>query len=97
MLLELIDLRIKYKIKKYQHNERDEAAKERIIRLRSLLRQQAEAEIIRKLAAIRTYISNPDNDPFTSIDMIYQQHEQKPVKPSHGLLDSLKGRLLRPN
>ncbi|SHO49311.1 AAA family ATPase [Desulfopila aestuarii] len=94
MLLELIDLRIKYKIKKYQHNERDEAAKERIIRLRSILRQQAETEIVRKLAAIRSYISNPDNDPFTSIDVIYQRQKNRPVKQVLGLFESLKERLL---
>jgi len=93
-LLELIDLRIKYKLRKYMHNERDEAVKERIIRLRSMLRQQAEAEIIRKLAAIRSYISNPDNDPFTSIDMIYQRQENKPMKQVLGLFGSLRGRLL---
>lgn len=93
MLLELIELRIKYKLKKFQHNERDEVVKERIIRLRSMLRQQAEVEIIRKLDAIRNYISNPDNDPFTSIDVIYQEQERKAAKVL-GVFGSLKERLL---
>jgi AAA+ superfamily predicted ATPase len=92
MLLELIDLRIRYKIKKYQHNERDEAIKEKIIRYRAVLRQQAEAEIIRKLAAIRTYISNPDNDPFSSIDMIFAKQGRSPrkvVKKVFGVFEPL--------
>ncbi len=92
MLLELIDLRIKYKIKKYQHNERDEVIKEKIIRYRAVLRQQAEAEIIRKLAAIRTYISNPDNDPFSSIDMIFAKQGRSPrkvVKKVFGVFEPL--------
>lgn len=95
MLLELIDLRIKYKVRKYQHNERDEAVKERIIRLKSILRQQAEEEVKRKLAAIRNYVTNPDNDPFTSIEMIYTRQDHRPVKQVLGLFDTIKGRLLR--
>jgi SpoVK/Ycf46/Vps4 family AAA+-type ATPase len=86
MLLELIDLRIKYKLRKYQNNERDEVAKERIIRLKSILRQQAETEILRKLAAIRNFICNPDNDPFTSIDMIFRE----PKKNSSDVFGILK-------
>ncbi|WP_136797159.1 MULTISPECIES: AAA family ATPase [Desulfosediminicola] len=81
MLLELIELRIQYKLKKYQKNERDDAAKEKIIRYRATLRQQAEAEIIRKLEAIRYYISNPDNDPFTSIDVIFAKQGRSPIAP----------------
>jgi len=94
MLLELIELRIKYKLRKYQHNERDDAAKEQIIRLKSMLRQQAEVEIIRKLTAIRNYISNPDNDPFTSIDMIFQHQSGKPVTKVNGMFGALRERIL---
>ncbi len=95
-LLELIDLRIKYKLKKYQHNERDEAIKEKIIRNRAILRQQAEAEIIRKLGAIREYISDPDNDPFTSIDVIFAEHgKKKPrvIKKAMGVFEPIKSKL----
>ncbi len=95
-LLELIDLRIQYKLKKYQNNERDEAIKERIIRNRAVLRQQAEAEIIRKLCAIRNYITNPDNDPFTSIDVIFAQQgngDRKVVKKMFGIFEPIVEKL----
>ncbi|MCG6931320.1 MAG: AAA family ATPase [Desulfofustis sp.] len=73
LLLELIDCRIQYKLKKYQHNEIDDAGKENIIRLKSILRNQAEKEIIRKIEAIKNYLSNPDRDPLSSLESIFSQ------------------------
>jgi len=75
-LLELIEQRIKYKVKKYQLNEIDEAGNENIIRLKSILRQQAEEEMIRKLGAIKDYISNSDRDPLSSLEAIFMQEER---------------------
>jgi SpoVK/Ycf46/Vps4 family AAA+-type ATPase len=76
-LLELIDLRIKYKLKKYQSSEIDEKGEEDIIRLKSLLRQQAEQEITRKLGAIKDYLTNPERDPLVSLESIFQQDDSK--------------------
>lgn len=78
-LLELIEQRIKYKVKKYQLNEIDEAGNENIIRLKSILRQQAEEEMIRKLGAIKDYLSNSERDPLSSLESIFMQ-EEKVVK-----------------
>jgi len=78
-LLELIEQRIKYKVKKYQLNEIDEAGNENIIRLKSILRQQAEEEMIRKLGAIKDYLSNAERDPLSSLESIFTQ-EEKVVK-----------------
>ncbi|NNK95696.1 MAG: AAA family ATPase, partial [Desulfobacterales bacterium] len=78
-LLELIEQRIKYKVKKYQLNEIDEAGNENIIRLKSILRQQAEEEIIRKLGAVKDYLSNAERDPLSSLESIFTQ-EEKVVK-----------------
>ena len=72
---ELIEQRIKYKLKKYQHNEKDEAIKENIIRLKSILRQRAEKEIVRKLVAIKDYLSNPDHDPLSSLESIFREDQ----------------------
>lgn len=102
-LLELIDLRIAYKLKKYQANEMDEKSGETIIRLKSLLRQQAEQEIVRKLQAIRDYMSNPERDPLISLEAIFRQEEKVVVKvkkkvsgmfgPMHDLLSDWRNRL----
>ncbi|MBT8332953.1 MAG: AAA family ATPase, partial [Deltaproteobacteria bacterium] len=74
-LLELIEQRIKYKVKKYQLNEIDEAGNENIIRLKAILRQQAEEEIIRKLGAVKDYLGNAERDPLSSLESIFTQEE----------------------
>jgi len=91
LVLELIDQRIKYKIKQYQHNEQDEAANENIIRLKSILKQRAEKEIVRKIEAIKNYISNPDHDPLISLESIFQEDQKvtKKVKKIFGAFDPL--------
>jgi transitional endoplasmic reticulum ATPase len=91
-LLELIELRISYKLKKYQNNERDERAKETIIRYKALLRKRAEEEIIRKLEAIRYYISNPDNDPLSSLDIIFEDNGGRGVKKVLTIFDPIRHR-----
>ncbi|MEE4165170.1 MAG: AAA family ATPase, partial [Desulfocapsaceae bacterium] len=91
LVLELIDQRIKYKIKKYQYNELDETAHENIIRLKSTLKQRAEKEIIRKIEAIKNYIINPDHDPLTSLETIFQEEEKvvKKVKKMFGVFEPI--------
>jgi flagellin-specific chaperone FliS len=95
LLLELIDTRIQYKLKKYQHNEIDEKAKDTIIRLKSTLKQDAEKEIKRKLEAIKNYLSNPDHDPLLSLESIFQQEPKmvtEQVKKVFGVLDPIARR-----
>ncbi len=96
LLLELIDQRIKFKLKKYLHNEIDEAGEENIIRLKSILRQQAEQEIVRKIEAIKTYLSNPDRDQLISLESIFSQNEkvvQKVTKKMSGFFGPLHERI----
>ncbi|MFC1523218.1 AAA family ATPase [Thermodesulfobacteriota bacterium] len=71
---ELINLRISFKISKYQNNTVDQEAKEKIIRLKAFLRTEAENEMIRRLHAIRDYLRNPDRDPLSSLEAIFQEH-----------------------
>jgi len=95
ILLELIDQRIRYKLKKYQNNEVNEAASENIIRLKSLLKQQAEKEIVRKIEAIKQYLSNPDHDPLISLESIFRQEPalvSGQVKKALGLFDTITRR-----
>ena len=95
LLLELTDHRIQYKLKKYQGNELDEAAEENIIRLKSLLKNQAENEIVRKVEAIKNYLSNPDHDPLISLDSIFKEEHKlvtQQVKKVFGVLDPLARR-----
>ena len=97
LVQELIAQRISYKLKKYQSNEIDEAGKENIIRLKSILRQRAEKEIIRKLGAIKNYLSNPDRDPLTSLELIFQEEQRvvRQVKKAIGFFSPLNDFLTR--
>ncbi len=89
-LLELIALRISYKLRKYGNSEIDEKAGEDIIRLKSLLRQQAEQEIVWKLQAIKNYMSNPERDPLISLESIFRQEERVVVKMRRTMFDFLE-------
>jgi len=91
LVLELIDQRIKYKITQYLHNEQDEAANENIVRLKSILKQQAEQEMVRRIEAIKNYIIDPDHDPLISLESIFQEDQKvaKRVKNIYGVLDPL--------
>lgn len=95
LLLELIDQRIQYKLKKYQQNELDEKAEENISRLKSALKDQAEQDIIRKIEAMKSYLSNPDHDPLSSLESIFQEEYgivPQQVKKMFGVLDPLARR-----
>jgi SpoVK/Ycf46/Vps4 family AAA+-type ATPase len=89
LVQELTEQRITFKLNKYQSNISDEATKENIIRLKSMLRQMAEKEIIRKLRAIRNHLQNPHHDRLTSLDLIFQE-KNVAVKKVIGVFDPLK-------
>ncbi len=88
-VLELIEQRIRYKLDKYNNKIVDERAKETIIRLKAMLRNQAEQEIVRKIRAIRSFLRNPHRDPLTSLDLIFQKKE-KVVKKVFSVLDPIR-------
>ncbi len=88
-VLELIDQRIRYKLDKYHNKIVDEEGKENIIRLKAILRNKAEQEIVRKIRAIRSFLRNPHRDPLTSLDLIYKKKE-KVVKKVFSVFDPIR-------
>ncbi len=89
IVLELIEQRITFKLDKYQNRISDDEAKENIIRLKAVLRNRAEKEIIRKIRAIRDHLQNPHHDRLTSLESIYKE-KTKGVKKVIGVLDPIK-------
>ncbi len=89
LVLELTEQRISFKLNKYQNKMSDDDTKENIIRLKSTLRQMAEKEIIRKLRAIRNHLQNPNHDPLSSLESIFQE-KNVAVKKVIGVFDPLK-------
>ncbi len=92
LVQELTEQRIQFKLNKYLNNKSDEAAKENIIRLKSILKLKAEKEIIRKIHAIKAHLQNPNNDPLTSLESIFEGGNTtvQQVKKVIGVFDPIK-------
>ncbi|MEJ2038359.1 MAG: AAA family ATPase, partial [Desulfosarcinaceae bacterium] len=71
-LLELIDLRIRYKLAKQQGEAGPVGAKESIVTIKEELRRQIEDELRNRLKAIRNYLRNPVRDPHISLQEIFR-------------------------
>lgn len=71
-LQELIDLRIRYKLGKYQGQPAPPGTKERILALKESLKQEVSNEISGRLLALRHYLRNPARDPHLSLEEIYR-------------------------
>ena len=79
-LLELIDLRIDYKQKKYRGNKQHKGIKEDILKIKQKLKAQAEKEILSRLIALRKYLRTPDRDPHLSLEEIFRQQKKRKMK-----------------
>ena len=80
ILLELIDMRIEYKLKKLQGNKLNKNIKEEILIKKQQLKDQAEKEILSRLNALRKYLRTPARDPHISLEEIFRQREKRNIK-----------------
>jgi len=71
-LLELIDLRIAYKLGKYKGDTLQPDMKQRILKIKEELKQELEAELRSRLVSLRHYLRNPTRDPHLSLREIYR-------------------------
>jgi len=92
MLLELISLRLEYKLKKYKGLQTDETMKEHILKLKVDLRNLAENEIIGRLEAIRQYLRSPTSDPHLSMEEIFKKRRRNRFRLNISLRDLIKGK-----
>ena len=79
-LLDLINLRIEYKLKKYRENTAPKKIEEDILRKKEMLRNQAEREILSRLNALRKYLRSPARDPHLSLEEIFRQRKKRKIK-----------------
>jgi hypothetical protein len=75
ILQELIAIRIRYKMDKYQGKGTDELIKDDILRKKEILRIRAEKEIKDRLGALRRYLRSPAKDPHLSLEEIYRHRD----------------------
>jgi SpoVK/Ycf46/Vps4 family AAA+-type ATPase len=96
LLLELIEMRIDYKLKKYRENYRSDEIKAEILKKKEVLRVQADKEILSRLSALRKYLRTPDRDPHISLEEIFRQRKRKKIKtiiaPLMGYLHTRKSK-----
>ena len=101
ILLDLIDMRIEYKLGKFQGNQLNKDIKEEILKKKQQLKDQAEKEILSRLNALRKYLRTPARDPHISLEEIFRQREKGNIKtflvPLMSYFHKLDKRNLLPN
>ena len=80
VLLELIDMRIEYKLRKYQGKPLNKNVKEEILAKKQLLKDRAEKEILSRLNALRKYLRSPARDPHISLEEIFRQRGKRTIR-----------------
>jgi hypothetical protein len=91
-LVELIDLRITYKLNKYRNGRSPEETKEKILQTKEMLRTQMDKEIISRLQAVRRYLRSPSRDPHISLEEIFRQNKARRLMGFKSLLNRVSGR-----
>jgi hypothetical protein len=70
----LIKMRIKLKTEKYYAKKRSPDLKADIIRIKGEMRARTEGEIIRRVNAIRRYLTDPDRKQYISHEQIFKNY-----------------------
>ncbi|WP_300457927.1 AAA family ATPase [Desulfobacula sp.] len=74
---DLIAMRIKLKSEKYYATERTPNLKENIIQTKKEMRKRAENEILKRVGAIRNYLTDPDRERYISHEKIFKQYMEE--------------------
>jgi hypothetical protein len=72
----LSDIRIQYKLAKSQRGRQHAEIKQEILKIKSELRDEIEADMIRRLQALRHYMRSPVRDPHISLEEIFRNGRQ---------------------
>ncbi len=71
---DLIEMRIKLKSEKYYATKRTPNLKENIIQTKQEMRKRAENEILKRVDAIRKYLTDPDREVYISHEQIFKHY-----------------------
>ncbi|CCK82477.1 AAA family ATPase [Desulfobacula toluolica] len=74
---ELIEMRIKLKSEKYYATKRTPNLKENIIQTKQEMRNRAENEILKRVDAIRKYLTDPDREKYISHEQIFKNYMEE--------------------
>jgi len=90
IMLDLIDMRIEYKLNKFKDIKMPPGIKEEILKKKKILRSRIEREIIDRLASIRLYLRNPEKDPHLSLEEIFKKRKKNPIDVVKPLVHFMK-------
>ena len=90
IMLDLIDMRIEYKLNKFKDIKMPPGIKEEILKKKKILRTRIEREIIDRLASIRLYLRNPEKDPHLSLEEIFKKRKKTPIDVVKPLVHFMK-------
>ena len=90
IMLELIDMRIEYKLNKFKDADTSPGIKEEILKKKKILRNRVEREIIDRLDSIRFYLRNPEKDPHLSLEEIFKKRKKKPIDLMKPLMNFIR-------
>ena len=92
----LADIRIQYKLAKCQRGLQPNELKQEILTIKAELRAEIEADMIRRLQALRQYMRSPVRDPHISLEEIFRNgRKMRPLVSVGNLLRSGISRLRR--
>ena len=74
---DLIEMRIKLKSEKYYATKRTPNLKENIIQTKKEMRKRAETEILKRVNAIRMYLTDPEREKYISHELIFKHYMEK--------------------
>ncbi|MGD9224541.1 MAG: AAA family ATPase, partial [Desulfobacteraceae bacterium] len=86
-LLELIGLRISYKVGKYKGDTLQTDTKQRILHIKDELKREVEQVLRQRLIALRSYLRTPGRDPHLSLEEIFRSRPVRTIE----LTDSIRG------
>jgi hypothetical protein len=89
-LLELITLRIRYKIGKYKGDALQADIKQRILVLKEELKTDVEKELRSRLISLRRYLRSPGRDPHLSLQEIYRHRSGRASELADSILHMVR-------
>ncbi|RJQ72292.1 MAG: AAA family ATPase [Desulfobacteraceae bacterium] len=89
-LLELLSMRIQYKLARYKGEPPPPGTKELILAIKEVLRHEVEKQIRNRLAALRDYLRSPMRDPHLSLAEIYHRPAPRGVEWTNPLANFMR-------
>jgi hypothetical protein len=89
-LINLISLRISYKLGKYKGEKDQGNTKQQILTIKEQLKNEVEKELSDRLVALRRYLRSPDRDPHLSLQEIFRTRPSRATEMADTLFEFIR-------